>query len=445
MSRPPGAPVDLRALPFFARLPDGAIRTLESGLHVERYRRGEVLSSPDRPAAALTVVRSGRLELSGSGTSRVGKCEELGPGGWFGAGSVLLGSPEARTVVAAEDAEVAKLPSACIDVLLRSALREALGPEVQDAACGPGAGLAPPPGPQRTRSARPRVGLALSGGGAKAFAHLGVLKVLCGAGIPLDVLAGTSAGAIAAAMFCAGRSVPEMFAFADRLRQQVLRRDGMWDFLEAPTVGLIRGERTRALYDGILEGKRFADLLKPLWVPAADLVTGEAVVLRAGAVSDAVRASAGIPGLYAPWPHGGRYLVEGGLVNPLPVDLVREQGADLVIASQVIRSAAEIRVEPLEAPSPNLLGLIAARANAILEHHVRDPLPEADVLIRPEVDDYDVLDYPMAEELIALGEAAAEARLPEICRLLAAGSKPRWHGTGVSGPARAPGMRLPDA
>lgn len=412
----------LRAVPFFARLPDGAIRTIEAGLRIEGFSRGDILSSPRLAAATLCVICSGRLKLSQPGAIRVTHARDVGAGGWFGARAALLGPPGDEVVVVAEDAEVAKIPRSCIDEVLRSAVCEALG-GIGDGPAAPNeaAELDPAPDGERTTNGRRaglRVGLALSGGGAKAFAHLGVLKVLQEAGIPIDLLAGTSAGAIAAAMFCAGKSIPEIFAFADHLRRLVLRRDGMWDYLEHPTVGLIRGERTRSLYDEVLDGRTFEQLSKPLTVPAADLLTGEAVPLRTGAVSDAVRASAGVPGLFAPWPHAGRYLIEGGLVNSLPVDLLRAQGADIVIASQVIRSPAEMRVEPLEVPSPNLLALIAARANAILDRHAGESESDADILIRPEVDDYDVLDYPLAEDLIALGEAAAAAQLPFIRRRL---------------------------
>lgn len=416
--------MNLRQIPFFARLPDEAIRTLESGLRTEQRRRGQLLTRPCQPEGVLSIVCSGRLKVSHSGPIRT-EDEELGPGAWFGADAVLLGPPEGGEVVVAEDSELARIPRSCIDDVLRTSMCEALGrcAPMSNGAI-PNAECPTPNAQRRTPNAqRPRVGLALSGGGAKAFAHLGVLKVLCGAGVPLDVLAGTSAGAIAAAMFCAGKSVPEMCAFADHFRQMILRREGMWDFLQPPTVGLIRGELTRTLYDHALDGTHFEHLLRPLSVPAADLLTGEAVVLRTGSVADAVRASAGIPGLYAPWPHAGRYLVEGGLVNPLPVDLLREQGADLVIASQVIGSPAEMRVEPLETPAPNLLALVAARANAILDRHVGKVVADPDVLIRPEVGDYDVLDYPMAEELIALGEAAAEAQLPHIRKLLCRGGQ----------------------
>lgn len=371
-------------------------------------------------ANALSIVCSGRLRVTELSREVPGR--ELHPGAWFGADGVLLGPPEEGIVEVLDDAELAVIPRACIDTLLQKAVCEAMGPPPP-----PNEASEPPVREAHRdvrRASRPRVGLALSGGGAKAFAHLGVLKVLYEADVPVDLLAGTSAGAIAAALHCAGRTLPEQFAFADQLRGQVLRRDGMWDFLDSPAVGLIRGERTRALYDHVLDGTVFARLTKPLVIPAADLLTGEAVVLRSGSVAAAIRASAGIPGLYAPWPHAGRYLVEGSLVNPLPVDLLHSNGADLVIASQVFGSTDEIRVVPPSVQSPHYLDLIAARANAILDRHVAAEAPAADVLIRPEVDEYDVLDYPMAEELIALGEAAARARLPEIRRLVATSGTP---------------------
>ncbi len=462
---------DLRALPFFARLPDEAIRALNAGLRTERLPQGTAMGASVGPPETLAFICSGRVK-------RTGACDggdaEMGPGWWFGADAVMLGPREQRTVVAAEDTLLATISRASIDDLLRRYLGEVLGAtpselpsNATDSVVNCDRGRVSPPTPlprgegrphwhtdtvppspggrgaggearEKTSSSvshqgRPRIGLALSGGGAKAFAHLGILKVLIESHIPIDLVAGTSAGAIAGALFCAGKSVTEMLALAEGLRRHVLRREGGWDFLEPPTVGLIRGERTQALYDQMLDGASFDQMKTPLAIPAAEIVTGETVVLRNGSVSQAIRASAGIPGLYAPWPNAGRYLVEGGLVDPLPIDLARRMGADLVIASDVTGCPQEILGQTFEAQGPSLIGLITARSSAILSRHVANWNSDAEFLIRPDVKDYEVLDYPMAHDLIALGEEAALAALPEIHETLRMSSGvPRWPGASRS-------------
>ncbi|MEA3374699.1 MAG: patatin-like phospholipase family protein, partial [Chloroflexota bacterium] len=178
-----------------------------------------------------------------------------------------------------------------------------------------------------------KVGLALSGGGARGLAHIGVLKVLEQAGVPVDFLAGTSMGGLIAAAYAAGLS-PE-FMEQEALRMASLRR---LLALADPTMlqgGLFEGQKVREYLSDHLGDCTFDQLRLPLTLVSVDLNSGETVYLNQGRVADAVRATIALPGLFTPVERGGQLLVDGGLLNNLPTDVVRRMGADVVIAVDV--------------------------------------------------------------------------------------------------------------
>jgi NTE family protein len=263
------------------------------------------------------------------------------------------------------------------------------------------------------------VGLVMSSGGAKGIAHVGVLKALIGADVPIDMVAGSSAGSLFGAMFCAGKSIDEIVAFAKELRKIVQLRGGLWDFVFPPLIyGLIHGRKTARFIDKALGGKTFDDLRMPLYVVAADITVGEQVVFNWGSVAEAVRASIGIPGVFAPWPWNGRYLVDGGVVNPVPINVLREHGADRIITSSVVRTPEERGKAPQNVRRPNFVELMTSMMGAMEGEILKLRLPDVDVFIHPEVDQYTALDYNKAEELIEIGEFAAREKVPAIREML---------------------------
>jgi NTE family protein len=265
---------------------------------------------------------------------------------------------------------------------------------------------------------RRTVGLVMSSGGAKGIAHVGVLKALCGADVPIDMVAGSSAGSLFGAMFCAGKSIDEIVAFAKELKKIIQLRGGLWDFVVPPTSGLIYGRKTAQFIDKALGGKTFDDLRIPLYVVAADVTVGEQVVFNWGSVAEAVRASIGIPGVFAPWPWNGRYLVDGGVVNPVPISVLQERGADRIVASSVVRTPEERGQVPPNARRPNFIELMTSMMGAMEGEILKMRLPEVDVFIHPEVHHYSPLDYEKADELIEIGEFAAREKLPAIREML---------------------------
>jgi NTE family protein len=181
---------------------------------------------------------------------------------------------------------------------------------------------------------RPVIGLALSGGGARGLAHIGVLKVLEREGIPIDCLAGTSMGGIIAAAYATGMAADEIEAEALKLaRPRNLLR--LID-VNIPRYGLMSGHGVRQYLIGLLgESLDFADLNIPLGLVAVDLVSGQEIVLREGLVLDAVQASGAVPVVFEPVEIGDWRLVDGGFLNNLPVDVARDLGAEVVIAVDV--------------------------------------------------------------------------------------------------------------
>jgi NTE family protein len=263
---------------------------------------------------------------------------------------------------------------------------------------------------------RPKVGLALSGGGARGLAHIGVLKVLEREGIPIGYLSGASMGGILAAAYAAGLTPDVLESLA--LRMSHLRQLVRLVDLRRPRRGLLAGEKLRAfLAQYIPPELTFADLSLPLALEATDLRTGEEVALTEGSVLEAVLATSAYPGVLPPVVIDGHYLVDGGVLDNLPVDLVRLLGAERVIAVDVSSDACPDSWDPLHSSSrvPDFLQMafnavgvmVVARTRAKL---LSDP-PE--VLIRPCLP-HDIgtfSSFTRAAEIIRLGEQAAEHAL----------------------------------
>lgn len=271
---------------------------------------------------------------------------------------------------------------------------------------------------------QPKVGLALSVGGARGFAHIGVLKVLERESISIDFLAGASIGGVIAAGYAAGLGTEYMEGEALRLRQ--LRNLLM--LVLPPTLsgmGLVSGKHVQDYFARHLEKKSFGDLAIPLALVAADLETGEEVVLQSGSAAEAVRATISMPGVLPPFEVDGRLLIDGGVTNPLPADIVRRMGADVVIAVDVspgfenLPSLSETMSRGLPLTQIPLIIEILNRAVGIMESQIcAYKLREAksEVLIQPAVaGDITALGgFSRAEECIAAGEEAADLAMSSL-------------------------------
>lgn len=261
------------------------------------------------------------------------------------------------------------------------------------------------------------VGLALSSGGTRGLVHVGVLKVLREEAIPVDLIAGTSGGALFGALFAAGWSYNQVEAYIRHLK--TLTRLSNWDVRFLPRSGMVKGRKARDKYLAEpLHNITFADLQTPLYIVAADIFTGEEVVFDSGSLADAIRASASIPILGEPWHYQNRYFLDGGIVNPLPADVLRRRGADIVIASSVIQSLEQSYSGPTDR-CPNILQTVFNIFSAMEAEVVKKQLPLVDVLIQHQVSARSTLDFDQVDALIESGEQATRRLLPEIRRAVA--------------------------
>jgi NTE family protein len=270
------------------------------------------------------------------------------------------------------------------------------------------------------------VGLALSSGGSRTIAHIGVVRVLRQAGIPIDMIAGSSGGALFGALIAAGWSDQKLVELACKLGSFNTFRN--WDLNLPPWFGLIKGRRARDLIDGWLEGRHFSDLGIPLYVVATDIATGQEVIFDSGPVADAVRASIGIPIVAAPWRNGDTFLIDGAVVNPLPASVLRRPPnggvpADIVIGSSVVHTADDPD-QPRFEKMPHFLQVISHIISSMEKELIKAQLNRVDVTIHPHVFVDHALDFGHADTLIALGEEAGRAQLAECQRVLAAGRVP---------------------
>jgi NTE family protein len=296
-----------------------------------------------------------------------------------------------------------------------------------------------------------RVGLALGGGSARGWAHIGVIRALHAAGVVPDLICGTSIGALVGAAYVGGE-LDRLEAWVRSLRLQTVM--GFLDFSLGG--GLIKGERLIAFFRDHFVDRDIRDLGRPFGAVATDLRRGREVWLREGAVSTAVRASIALPGLFTPVEHEGRWLVDGGLVNPVPVSLCRAMGADLVIAvdlnadllgrhlkphaapalaendvegarfADAVRSRFHIGLAPFahkrdEAPLPPMLDVLASSINIMQVLITRSRLAgePADILVAPRLAELGLMEFHRAATAIEAGERALHAVLPQLQERLA--------------------------
>ncbi|MFC1899326.1 patatin-like phospholipase family protein [Chloroflexota bacterium] len=268
------------------------------------------------------------------------------------------------------------------------------------------------------RFSNKRLGLALGSGIARGLAHIGVLNVLHQEGISFDMMAGTSAGAAIGALFARGVDITviEEMALSIDLKKMASLLDPI-----LPKTGLIGGKKI-IKWLGAALGKdvSFDDLAVPFACVATDITSYEEVVINEGLVLDAIRASISIPAIFAAAKWQDKYLVDGTLVNPVPVNVLKTMGADVVIAVDVVPRAEEIhqQIADKKIKKPNIFGVMIQSINVASYTLANHCVEEADIVIHPQVGHISPTDFHRGKELIAGGELAARAAMPEIKKLL---------------------------
>ena len=271
-----------------------------------------------------------------------------------------------------------------------------------------------PPAPPEVTVKKPlKIGLALGGGAARGFAHVGVIAVLEEAGIKPQLIVGTSAGSLVAALYASGKT-------SAQLQQTALNMDevAITDWM-LPIIGrgVFRGDALARYVNELVANRLMENMVIPLGIVATDLGSGNAVLFQKGDTGTAVRASSAVPAVFVPVKINGRDYVDGGLVSPVPVRFARQMGADVVIAVDISN--------PPEANTADGTLQILLQTFAIMGKSINDyELKGADVVVRPSLVGLKSADFSSRQRAIDAGRAAMLAALPALKARLAAASAP---------------------
>ncbi len=253
----------------------------------------------------------------------------------------------------------------------------------------------------------PKIGLALGGGAAKGFAHIGVIKMLEASGIHPDVVAGTSAGSVVGALYASGMDAFALQQTAVGLDEAKIRDVRLF------SGGLVQGQALQDYVNQLVRQQPIERLKLPFAAVATELETGRRTVFGRGNTGRAVRASSSIPGVFEPVEIHGKHYVDGGVVSPIPVDAARQLGADFVIAVDI--SAAPDGTNPRD-----MMGIVGQSLDIMGRQLAAQESARAEVVIRPDLTGIGPTDFEQKNQAILAGEKAALAAIPAIRAKLAA-------------------------
>ncbi len=272
-----------------------------------------------------------------------------------------------------------------------------------------------------------KVGLALGGGGARGCAHIGVIKALTEAKIPIDFVAGTSIGSFIGGVYSAGDiKMLEEFLLKIKWKDVVKYLDPV-----LPKRGLFEGAKFKKIIENLIPRPDFKYARVPYVAVATDLLTGKEVQIKSGSISDAIRSSIAIPGIFTPFKKGKQHLVDGGVVNPLPVSVVRNMGADIVIAVDLnhsfLKEKSKVKKPDenkfLKWVTPDWPTIIDVMENSIfmMQSEITQKnliLYKPEFLLQPELGGSSIFDFHHAKQLIDVGYQTAKKQIPDIKKML---------------------------
>ena len=255
-----------------------------------------------------------------------------------------------------------------------------------------------------------KLGLALGGGAARGFAHVGVLQVLEEAGIKPDLVVGTSAGSFVAALYASGKTAAQLQTVAETMEEAALTD---WT---VPLLGrgMMRGDALARYVNNQVAGRRIEDFKMPLGIVATDLNTGQGVMFQRGDVATAVRASSAVPSVFEPVKIGTREFVDGGLVSPVPVRYARQMGADYVLAVDISSTPEGNKTSDMFKILLQTFTIMSKSINAF-------ELKEADLVVHPDLVGVGSAEFSARKRSIEAGRAAMLQALPKLKAALAAG------------------------
>jgi NTE family protein len=271
---------------------------------------------------------------------------------------------------------------------------------------------------------KPKIGIALSGGGARGLAHIGVLEVLDDLGVQIDVVSGTSMGALIGAAYCSGIGLEEV--------KKLLNSTDWKSFLvfsafQLSRAGIIKEKKVDEILKKFLGDKTFKDCKKQFCCVAVDILSGTRVVLDSGSLREAVLASIAVPGIIPPVFKGNGLLVDGGVMEPLPTLAIQTLSPTFIIASSIVFD--KIRPEPLkeemaeelklaENKKMSIQAIIDKSMNTMHTQMVQSYLPYAQIVIEPRIGDFGFFDFDKSRDIIEAGRIAAIEKIPEIKKSL---------------------------
>lgn len=239
------------------------------------------------------------------------------------------------------------------------------------------------------------IGLALGGGAAKGFAHVGVIKVLEANGIVPDIITGTSAGSVVGSLYAAGYTPQQLQQLAGKMDETHLAD------ITLSSNGFIKGDKLQNFINGLVHNRPIEKLNKPFGAVATELDTGKEIIFRYGNTGQAVRASASIPNVFQPVVINGKRYVDGGLVSPVPVTAARDMGANFVIA-------VDISARPRARAASGFMSILDQSLSIMSVNALKYQLKQADVVIQPKVQDLASASFNARDQAIRAGEQAAE-------------------------------------
>jgi NTE family protein len=260
-------------------------------------------------------------------------------------------------------------------------------------------------GPLTTEMPKPKIALVLGGGAARGFAHVGVIRVLEQEKIPIDMIVGTSAGSLIGAIYA-----NDMNSFDLEWTAFAIEKDNIFDyaiFSAVTGMGPVKGDKLEEFVKTKVPTANIENLKLPFAAVATDLNRGTRVVLDHGPVARAVRASSAIPGVFNPVEHQGKLLVDGGVVDNIPISVAREKGADIVIAVDISENVVNFNIT-------NLIDVVIQSANIMFNENVKYKKKDADVLIAPAVGNVGMLDFTQKKRCMQAGIEATQKAMPEI-------------------------------
>lgn len=253
---------------------------------------------------------------------------------------------------------------------------------------------------------KPKIALVLGGGAARGFAHIGVIRALEQEKIPVDMVVGTSVGSLIGAIYASDLNSFELEWTAFQLEKEDIFDFGVMNAVTG--MGLAKGDKLEEWVKGHIKPANIENLKLPFAAVATDLNWGHKVVLDKGSVARAIRASAAIPGVFQPVQHQGKFLVDGGVVDNIPISVAKAKGADLVIAVDISGNLGNPNIT-------NLLGVTLQATNIMFALNVENSKKNADVLITPAgIGDVGMLDFTQKKRCMQAGIEATQKAIPAI-------------------------------